>query len=212
MKVTKRTRAVMPVYLVALVWIFSAFVLGIHGIVGYIGTAIFSIAAFFVGRAIFPDKIAEEEVPDPEPSDPEIAELKKERDRAVSEMRRLNDSIEDETISAQIDRIEQTTSRIFDHVMAHPEKKTVVRRFLDYYLPTVLKLLNQYDRMDSLGTGGENIDKAKEKITSMLSSVSAAFDKQLDSLFKDDYMDISAEVTVLEQMMQQEGLTNNGMQ
>ena len=211
MKVTKRTRAVMPVYFIALVWIFSAFVIGIHGVLGYIGTAVFSIAAYFVGKALFPDKVEEVEAPDPEPADPELAALKKERDRAISEMRRLNDNIEDEQISAQIDRIEQTTARIFDHVIANPEKKSTVRRFMDYYLPTVLKLLNQYDRMDSLGTGGGNISAAKEKITNMLTTVSAAFDKQLDSLFQNDYMDISAEVSVLEQMMKQEGLTGNGM-
>lgn len=201
----------MPVYFIALVWIFSAFVIGIHGVLGYVGTAVFSAVAYFVGKAIFPDKLEEVEAPDPEPADPELAALKKERDRAISEMRRLNDNIEDEQISAQIDQIEQTTARIFDHVIANPEKKSTVRRFMDYYLPTVLKLLNQYDRMDSLGTGGENINAAKEKIFNMLSTVSAAFDKQLDSLFQNDYMDISAEVSVLEQMMGQDGLTGSGM-
>lgn len=211
MKVTKRTRSVMPVYLIALVWIFSVFVLGTTSILGLIGTAAASLAAFFLGRTIFPDKVEEVEAPDPEPADPELAALKKERDRAVSEMRRLNDNIEDEEISAQIDRIEQTTGRIFDHIIAHPEKKSAVRRFMDYYLPTVLKLLNEYDRMDSMGAGGENVNAAKEKISAMLTTVSSAFDKQLDSLFQNDYMDIAAEVSVLEQMMNQDGLTETQM-
>ena len=103
--------------------------------------------------------------------------------------------------------MEAAADRIFDHVLAHPEKRSVVRRFMDYYLPTTIKLLNQYDRMDQLGMGGENITAAKDKIRAMLETVSAAFDKQFDSLFRDEYMDISAEITVLEQMMQQEGLT-----
>jgi len=214
MKTTKRVRSVMPVYFIALVWVYAAFVIGIHGLMGYVTTTIFSVVAFFVGRAIFPDKFEEVEVPDPapaKPEDPEVAALMKERERAISEMRRLNDNIEDEDISAQIDKIEQTTGRIFDHVLAHPEKKSSVRRFMDYYLPTVLKLLNQYDRMDSTGSGGENVSAAKEKISSMLTTVSAAFDKQLDSLFQNDYMDIAAEVSVLEQMMNQDGLTDSGL-
>lgn len=211
MKVMKRERSVMPVYLIALVWIFSAFALGISSVWGYVGTAVFSAAAYFLGRAIFPDKQVEVEVPDPEPTDPELAALKKERTRAISEIRRLNDNIEDEEISAQIDHIEQVTAKIFDYLMENPEKKSLVRRFLDYYLPTTIKLLNQYDRMDSLGVSGENIDQTKTKIRSMLATVSAAFDKQLDSLFRDDSMDVSAEITVLEQMMAQEGLTGGGM-
>ena len=120
MKVTKRERSVFPVYLIGLVWIFSAFAMGIHSIWGYVGTAIFSAAAYFVGRAIFPDKLVETEVPDPEPSDPELAALKKERDRAISEIRRLNDNIEDPEISAQMDHIEQTAGKIFDYVLEHP--------------------------------------------------------------------------------------------
>lgn len=211
MKVTKRERSVLPVYLIALVWIFSAFAIGIQSVWGYVGTAIFSLAAYFVGRAIFPDKQVEVEVPDPEPSDPELAALKQERTRAISEIRRLNDNIEDEAISERIDHIEQTTGKIFDYLMEHPEKKSLVRRFLDYYLPTTIKLLNQYDRMDSLGVHGENIDQTKEKIRAMLDTVCIAFDKQLDSLFRDDSMDVSAEITVLEQMMAQEGLAGGGM-
>lgn len=211
MKVTKRERSVFPVYLIALVWIFSAFAMGIHGLWGYVGTAIFSAAAYFVGRAIFPDKFVEQEVPDPEPADPELAALKKERDRAVSEIRRLNDAIEDKEISDRIDHIELIAGKIFDYLLEHPEKKTLVRRFLDYYLPTTIKLLNQYDRMDSLGVSGENIDKTKGRIRAMLDTVCSAFDKQLDSLFQDESMDVSADITVLEQMMAQEGLTGTGM-
>ena len=211
MKVTKRERSVLPVYLIALVWIFSAFAMGIHSVWGYVGTAIFSAAAYFVGRAIFPDKFVEQEMPDPEPADPELAALKKERDRAISEIRRLNDNIEDEEISNRIDHIEQVTGKIFDYVLEHPEKKSLVRRFLDYYLPTTIKLLHQYDRMDSLGVSGENITSTKAKIRGMLDTVCSAFDRQLDSLFQDESMDVSADITVLEQMMAQEGLTGGGM-
>lgn len=211
MKVTKRERSAMPVYFIALVWIFSAFVVGIHSVWGYVGTVLFSAAAYFVGRALFPDKQVETEVPDPEPSDPELAALKQERTRAISEIRRLNDSIEDREISQRIDHIERTTGKIFDYLLEHPEKKALVRRFLDYYLPTTIKLLNQYDRMDSLGVRGENIDQTKAKIRTMLDTVCSAFDKQLDSLFQDDSMDVSADITVLEQMMAQEGLTGSGM-
>ncbi|MCD8047971.1 MAG: 5-bromo-4-chloroindolyl phosphate hydrolysis family protein [Clostridiales bacterium] len=212
MKVIKRERSPWPVYLIALVWIFAAFAVGIHTVWGYLAASAVSVAAYFIGRAIFPDRQVETEVPDPEPADPELAALKKGRARDVGEIRRLNDNIEDPEISAHLDHIEMVTGKIYDYLLEHPEKRTLVRRFLDYYLPTTIKLLNQYDRMDGLGLAGENVSAAKEKIGSMLSTVSAAFDKQLDSLFQDDYMDISAEITVLEQMMAQEGLTGSEMQ
>lgn len=209
MKTTKRERSVAPVYLIALTWIVATFVFRARTVTGYLITAAVSAAVFLVGRLIFPDKLTEVEVPEPEPepADPETAELRKERERAVSELHRLDENIEDEEISAQLFHIESVTGKIFDHVLSHPEKRSQVRRFMDYYLPTTIQLLDRYDRMDQLGMGGENITAAKERIRAMLGTVSTAFDKQFDSLYQDEFMDISAEITVLEQMMRQEGLS-----
>lgn len=207
MKKTVTTRNAAPVYAIAVVWLIGTFLVGVHSIAGYLVLAALSAAAFLVGRKIWPDTVEEVEVPEPEPADPELAALKKERDRAIIEIRRLNDNIADPGISRQIDHIESTTRKIFDYILEKPEKKGQVRTFLNYYLPTTIKLLNEYDRMDNLGVSGENIDSAKRKIAGMLDSVCAAFDKQLDALFSDTAMDVSAEITVLEQMMQQQGLS-----
>ena len=112
---------------------------------------------------------------------PEIDNLLKERERALSEMRRLNDSIEDETISAQIDHLEEITSKIIDQVIKEPSKLPQIRRFLNYYLPTTLKILNAYDRMDAAGVSGDNIDSTKQRVERMMGTIVKAFDKQLDA-------------------------------
>lgn len=209
MKKTKRVRNGYPVYVIGLVAVVAAFVLGVHSVLGWIVTAVVAAVGYAVARTVLPDDFVEVEEPpepEPEPADPEVAELKRERDRAIGEMRRLNDNIPDETISAQIDRIEKTTARIFDYVMEHPEKKGQIRRFMNYYLPTTIKLLNEYDRMENLGISGNNINASKRKIEEMLETACGAYDRQLDALFADQVMDITADVTVLENMMKQEGL------
>ncbi len=137
---------------------------------------------------------------------PEIDALLVERDRAVSEMRRLNDSIEDPQISAQITHLETTTGKIIDAVAASPSKLPKIRKFMNYYLPTTLKLLNAYDRMDSTGVSGANIDGAKGKVEDMLDTICAAFTRLLDDLYGEEAMDISADIKVMEQMLAQEGL------
>ncbi|MCD7837978.1 MAG: 5-bromo-4-chloroindolyl phosphate hydrolysis family protein [Clostridiales bacterium] len=211
MKKTVTTRNAAPVYAIAVVWLIGTFLVGVHSIGGYLVLAALSVAAFLIGRKLWPDTVEEVEAPEPEPADPELAALKKERDRAISEIRRLNDNIADPGISRQIDHIEATTRKIFDYILEMPEKKGQVRTFLNYYLPTTIKLLNEYDRMDNLGVSGANIDSAKRKIEGMLDTICVAFDKQLDALFSDTAMDVSAEITVLEQMMQQQGLSGSGM-
>jgi len=231
--VKKKKRSVLPVYTVGAVWLCFALSSHLYQISNYISAVIVSLVAYAVARMIWPDKVYE--LPDPAPTpkqekkaeaekktepdakpeakttgNPKIDALIEERGRAISEMRRLNDNIQDETISAQIDRMEETTTKIVDHVVAHPEKLPQIRKFMNYYLPTTLKLLNAYDRMDSTGISGENIDGTKTKIEDMLETIVKAFDKQLDALFRDEAMDISSDITVMENMLAQEGL--GGMQ
>ena len=216
MKVTKKIHSVLPVYLVAATWIVGTVFLSVHTLTGLIRLALVSLLVFLVASAVFPGKVIEVEQPAPKPKeeakpkDPELAALEEERKRAVSELERLNASISDPDISRRLAHIQSTTENIFTFVREHPEKKSQIRRFQDYYLPTTIKLLNAYDRMDDLGVSGENINASKERVEQMLTTVEAAYDKQLDALFQDEAMDISADATVLEQMMAQEGLTGNG--
>ena len=127
-------------------------------------------------------------------------------------MRRLNDAIADEKISAQIDHLEEVTGKIIDHVVAEPKKLPQIRRFLDYYLPTTLKILNAYDRMDSTGISGDNINTTKAKVEKMMDTITQAFDKQLDSQFGVEALDISTDITVMEQMLAREGLGGTQME
>ena len=112
---------------------------------------------------------------------------------AIREMKRLDENIADPGISADIVRLEQVSARIFDEVRTHPEKLPQIRRFLDYYLPTTLKLLNAYDRMSGTGVSGENIDTTLAKVEGMMRTIVAAFEKQLDSLYGAEALDISTE-------------------
>jgi len=212
---THKKTSVLPIYLVGLVWLVHSLVFPLYLVPHYIICAIESVIVFVIAKAIFPDKTYQTpeaskkpEAKKEEPVDPQVAALKKERDRAVSELRRLNDAIPDEKISAQIDHLEEVTGKIIDQVIAQPKKQPQISRFLDYFLPTTLKLLNAYDRMDSAGVSGSNIDATKAKVEQMLGTLCAAFDKQLDALFSDEALDISTDITVMENLLAQEGLSS----
>jgi len=221
--VTKKTVA--PFYAVGAVWLAWSIFLSLYRVSDYLLCAGVSCAAAFLASRIWPSKSwtapeaqakPAQEKPKVEEKpqstgNPEIDALIAERDKAVSEMKRLNDAIKDEKISAQIDRLETATRKIIGVVVEKPEKLPQIRKFMNYFLPTTLKLLNAYDRMDSAGIEGENITTTKEKVGGMLDSLCAAFDKQLDSLYGDEALDISTDITVMEQMLQQEGLGGTAM-
>ena len=213
-------KSVASYYLVAALWLLWACLGRLWRVSDFIFAAVASVAVFVLGKIIWPNKTwttpeTKAETKEAEPKEekkpestgnPELDALLSERDKAVSEMRRLNDAIKDETVSAQIDRLESTTQKIIQHVVENPSKLSQIRKFMSYYLPTTLKLLNAYDRMDATGVSGTNIDGTKGKIEDMMETICTAFDKQLDALFGEEALDISTDITVMEQMLAREGI------
>lgn len=219
-KVVKKS--VIPIYAAAASWLFFGLFLPLYRPLDYVAAVLVSCAVFVISKAIWPNRSFDNHVPEqkaqaaPEKpkaeekpkttGNPEVDALIQERDRAVSEMRRLNDSIQDPVISAQIDHLEDVTRKIIAQIVENPKKLPQIRKFMNYYLPTTLKLLNAYDRMGSVGVSGENIDGTMGKIESMMETVVKAFDRQLDALFGDEALDISTDITVMENLLAQEGL------
>ncbi|MBE6599565.1 MAG: hypothetical protein E7638_09000 [Ruminococcaceae bacterium] len=128
----------------------------------------------------------------------------------ILEIRRLNDEIHDFAVSEKIYRIEEHTQNIFDYVTEHPEAMPATRTFMNYYLPTTLKLLESYSRIERMGVAGENMQKSKEKIESILDLLVTGFEQQVDQLFANESIDISSDITTLETMMQMNGLGGRG--
>lgn len=148
-------------------------------------------------------------------NDPRAAELEallEDGDRVIRQIREANDAIPGEDISQKLFRLEEITSKIFDHVEKHPEKLPEIRKFLNYYLPITLKLVDAYREFDSQPVQGENIMSAKAEIRETLDTINQAFENLLDSLFENAAMDVSTDISALEAMLAQEGLTGNDFQ
>ena len=99
--------------------------------------------------------------------------------------------------------------RIFESVKKHPEQKKEMDKFMDYYMPTTLKLVQTYQELDTQPAAGENIQQSKAEIEKTLDTINLAYEKLLDSFFEDAAIDIKSDITVLETMLAQEGLTKN---
>ena len=215
--VKKIRRSVAPFYGVAAVWVVYALAFDLYRPTHFILAAVLSAGVYLLLRAVCKDEEYEVEIPDPpkpEPAstgNPELDKMIRDGALAVEEMKRLDENIEDEKISQAIRELERTSQTIFQQVREAPEKLPQIRKFMDYYLPTTLKLLNAYDRMSSVGVGGENIDSTKERVEAIMDTIVAAFDKQLDGLFGAEALDVSADITVLETMLAREGLAGDQM-
>lgn len=156
-----------------------------------------------------PQPAQAEPQPEPEPQpapEPQPQPTEDAFEQYLREIRRLNDDIDDAGVSARIDRIGELTAGIFRVLREEPERADEVKKFMNYYLPTTIKLLKSYALMEEQSYQGENILAARRKIEQILDSLVTAFEQQQDRLFRATALDIDADISVLETMMAKDGL------
>ncbi len=204
-----------PLYGIAVLWVLYALFFPLYRIWHFIFPIVLSALLYGILKKRFPGKTYSIRMPEPEPDtgDQALDEAIRQGREGIAQLRQLNLKIEDAHITWQLDQMETITSRIFNQVTEHPELLPQIRKFMNYYLPTTLRLLESYHELDVSGAGGSEVGEAKKRIAGMLDKVLEAFQHQLDALFSTRTMDINAEVEVLETMMAAEGLTkdNSGL-
>jgi len=208
MKKEVKVRPFLHIYAFALVWLLWALFLPLFALLHFAGVFAASLTVSLLVRRLFPGKTYFVPIPE-EPfssGDPEVDELVREGERAIMEMRRLRKQITDPGVGKQVNEIIAVSDKIVHNLMEDPAHFRGVRRFLNYYLPTTLKLLHTYDRMGAQGVAGENITGGMQQIETALDMMVAAYQKQLDALFAKKALDVETEIDVLEQILKQEGL------
>lgn len=139
----------------------------------------------------------------------ECQKLIEDGEKYISYIHTCNDLIPDEEITNKLNRMEQVTRRIFDEVRQHPQAAPQLQKMMDYYLPTTTKLLDAYRDLDAQPVAGDNITSTKKEISDTLDTLNNAFEKLLDSLFTDRAWDITSDISVLNTMLAQDGLTED---
>jgi len=175
--------------------------------------------ALLVGRIVFimaqgldTSKEAPVQQTIPKTGDEAVDSLVEKGQEMLTQIRKENDLIPDAELTAQMNQLENVANRIFHTVAEQPAKAPQIRRFMDYYLPTTLKMLSGYRKMDERQVTGKNAQETRSQIREAMNTVLKAFDKQLDALYQDDMLDLSTDIDVMETMLRQDGLIDSGIQ
>ena len=167
------------------------------------------------GRDLSPNKQQEQPPKEEElifdTGDPAADEVIKRGQELMAEVREENELIPDPALSRQMDDLERLCGQIFKTVAERPKKAPQIRRFMDYYLPTTLKMLRSYRVMDQREVTGQNAQEARERIVKAMGVVLAACERQLETLYHDDMLDVTTDIEVLEQMLKRDGLVDTGI-
>ena len=217
----KKKKAVKVIYGFTIAWIIAAAFLPLYNIwYLLLAAGISGFVAYLLGRSSVQKENeagreqASKSAAAPEHTEkksygPEIDPIVEEGNRALSEMGRLYMSIKDTEVRKKINELMRITDKITQDAIADPSDIPQIKKFMNYYLPTTIKLLNAYDRMSAQGIEGENLDKSMKSINEMLDAAIEAFKKRLDSLFEDQALDIETDIKVMNTMLAREGLSGN---
>lgn len=222
-KENKKPVSVLPIYSFAATWIVFSFIFPSYRLWGLLATAGVSLAAATVvglivshkrkkagnaeAHVFSKPKVEVQEKPQEEQKyPPEIEAILKEGRTALKEMGRLYSTIQAPDIREKINEIMMITDKITQDAIEDPSDIPQIKKFMNYYLPTTIKLLNTYDRMSAQGIQGENLGKSMQNINEMLDEAIVAFKKRLDSLFANQALDIETDIKVMNTMLAREGL------
>ena len=181
---TVKIKSAIPLYLSALTWILFGLFAPIYELIYIVIAACVSLAVYMVASVFFPGRTVEVETA-PDSGDEQVNRQIAEGRAALRSLRDADEDIADEAVAA---------------------RAAEVRRFMNYYLPTADKLLKQYRDLLKTGSQGKNIQGAMRSIENSLELIAAAFEKQLDSLYRHEAMDIQTDIDVLETMLAADGI------
>ncbi|MCX4304688.1 MAG: 5-bromo-4-chloroindolyl phosphate hydrolysis family protein [Acetatifactor sp.] len=137
----------------------------------------------------------------------ELDEMITQGQDCIRRLRNMNDNIPGEEISAKLFRLENLLKEIFEGLKEHPEQLPQMQKFMNYYLPTTLKLVGAYEQFDDLSAQGDEIREAKAEIEKTLDTINCAFEELLNRMFRETAFDVTTDAQVLQTMLAKEGLT-----
>ena len=203
-------KSAVPIYIAAALWLlvgllFPKFLLKLPGL---LVTAALSAGLGFAAKRFFPGRDIEVEEKILTGDAAVDREIEKGRER-LENLRKANEAIPDAEITKNLDRMYTAGQQIFRELGRDPRKIALVRRFMNYYLPTSEKLMEQYQILMKADSKGENIQSAMGRIHSSTGLVAEAFEKCVDNMYADEEMDIDAEIKVMQTMLSGDNLVKD---
>ena len=202
-----RTRkpSVLPWYAGALAFVVLCALLPVYKLWALLAALGGAVLAFAGAKKVCPPRVVEHEVPFHTGVD-DVDAMLTDLQTQLDTLHALNETLPDPQLSAAMTRMEKAGRSIVETVEASPAKAKQVRRFANYYLPDAVNVLQQYAKLARQGVRGENAAAIRAEVEQNASSIATAFENQLDALYAAESMDLSADLTVLQNMLKGQGL------
>ncbi len=140
---------------------------------------------------------------------PKLAKMIWQGQECTGHIREMNERIPGEVISQKLFTLESVLKEIFKRVREHPEQMAKMQKFMDYYLPTTLKLVEAYEEFDQVASPNAEIIEAKAELEKTLDTINQSFEELRNQLFSDAVFDVTTDAKVLQTMLAKDGLAKD---
>ena len=120
-------------------------------------------------------------------------------------IKNMTNSIEDEIVQRDLKDISESTGKIIDFIEKNEIKNKTSNKFLDYYLPVCVKIIENYDDIENQKLTSSDSKKFMDDGKRIIKDTNKAFKKILNSLYQSDIVNAEAEMKVFNTILKADG-------
>ena len=174
--------------------------------VGYLGLAVPLAPALVLGVASF--AASELIISGGKKEEQKEMTFKERIEVAKNDIKHIKDmipKIEDEAMQKDLDEIVKSSNKIVSFIEKNKLKNKTVTKFLEYYLPVSVKIVDRYDEIENQALTSSDSKKFMKDTSKIVSDTNRAFKKILDSLYQSDIVNADAEMKVFNTILKSDG-------
>lgn len=126
----------------------------------------------------------------------------------IQQVNDLNTAIPDEEITTGLYETAALLKQISVIEEKFPESKPKLEKLYTYYLPILIDILNQYKDLQS-AQADANFKATQERLRKTITLINDAMKTLTASLCEEDFINLKADMSTLESLLQKDGLTND---
>lgn len=116
------------------------------------------------------------------------------------------DSIKNVEFKDEVGKLLSILHAIKKAIQQDPGRIEDLNKFVDYYTPTTIKLIDRYIEFEQSPVPIDSMNKSRHDIEKSIKTVVSAYENLLNELYKEDLLELSAEMDVMNTVLTQDGL------
>lgn len=168
-----------------------------------------SYGTAYTANEVYDAEVVEKPAEKPAPKKEEKKEPQKTAKTYIEEITALNNDIPDEEITNGLYETTLLLKQINELEQRFPKSKDKLKKLYEYYLPIMVRILKQYEALQN-AKYEPTYEETRSKLNRTIKLINDAMKTIITSMTDQDFINLSADISTLEAVLQKDGLTSEG--